>query len=151
MYEANQTSTSRFRNNRHKAVANILYTYNTVTSRLQRILGEKNLTLQQYNLLRILARLHPEPACNFAIRNQMFDSRSDVTRIVDRLIKEGLAVRKHCCQDRRKVDINITEKGLSLLEEMDRLNDKMDGIVSSLTHQELEELNRILEKVRSST
>ena len=145
--EVNQ---ARFRNNQHRAVANILYTYSNVASRLQRMLACYDLTLQQFNILRILQRQHPEPACNCKIREQMLDSRSDITRIVDRLIKEQFVTRKTCNDDRRKVSIAITPKGLKALENMDELNKKMDAIVTSLTNRELEELNRLLDKVRDS-
>ena len=79
----------------------------------------------------------------------MLDARSDITRIVDRLVKEELATRKHCSEDRRKVNIIITRKGLDLLARMDHLNEKMDGIVEPLTDREVVELNRLLDKIRS--
>lgn len=138
----------RYRNDRHRVVSNILYTSNSVAARLQKILNGSGLTLQQYNILRILSRQHPKPACNCTIREQMLDTRSDITRIVDRLVKEGLAVRKTCHNDRRKVSITITEKGFSLLEQIRRLHDEMDDITGLLTEQELLELNRLLDKVR---
>ncbi len=149
MIQEKEAAKSRYRNDRHKAVSNFLFTYSNVTSRLQKMLSEHNLTLQQFNILRILQRRYPEPSCNCAIRKQMLDARSDITRIVDRLVKEGLAIRKHCRDDRRKVNITITQKGLELLARMDDLNDKMDGIVSCLTDREVSELNRLLEKIRS--
>ncbi len=144
-----QVIQARFRNNRHRAVANILYSYNNVVSRMQRMLNEYDLTLQQYNLLRILNRQYPEPVGNCTIREQMFDARSDITRIVDRLIKENLAVRKLCDHDRRKVNITISEKGRLLLDRLEELNDQLDGIVDVLTEEEVDVLNRLLEKVRN--
>ncbi len=149
MIEEKEAIKMRFRNDRHKAVARFLFTYSSVTSRLQKMLGEHNLTLQQFNILRILQRQYPKPCCNNAIRKQMLDARSDITRIVDRLVKEGLASRKHCHEDRRKVNIIITQKGLEMLDRMDHLNEKMDGILASLTDREVAELNRLLDKIRS--
>lgn len=149
MNRHNEVNKERFRNNRHRTVANILYTYNNVALRLQKMLNGYNLTLQQYNILRILGRQYPEPACNCTIREQMFDSRSDITRIVDRLIKEGLVVRNPCGNDRRRVNITITEKGIGLLDRMEVITHKMDGIVGSLSDDELTELNRLLEKVHA--
>ncbi len=140
---------SRYRNDRHKAVASFLFTYSNVASRLQKMLNEHKLSLQQFNILRILQRQYPNPSCNFTIRKQMLDARSDITRIVDRLVKEGLAVRRNCSDDRRKVDITITQKGLDLLERTDHLNEKMDGIMACLTDGEVAELNRLLEKIRN--
>ncbi len=149
MIQENEATKARYRNERHKAVASFLYTYSNVTSRLHKMLNEHNLTLQQFNILRILQRHFPEPCCNNTIRKQMLDARSDITRIVDRLVKEELATRKHCSEDRRKVNIIITRKGLDLLARMDHLNEKMDGIVEPLTDREVVELNRLLDKIRS--
>ncbi len=146
----NEERSERFRNNRHKTVANILFTYNNVASRLQKLLNGYKLTLQQYNIMRILYRYHPEPACNLVIREQMLDARSDITRIVDRLIKEKLVNREVCHHDRRKVNIRLTPSGLKLLREMEHINEKMDRIASGLTEEELLELSRLLEKVRET-
>lgn len=149
MIQEKEATTSRYRNERHKAVASFLFTYSNVASRLQKMISEHGLTLQQFNILRILQRQHPHPTCNCTIRKQMLDARSDITRIVDRLVKEGLASRKHCHEDRRKVNIIITQKGLEMLDRMDHLNEKMDGILASLTDREVAELNRLLDKIRS--
>lgn len=148
--EKNDTTASpRYRNERHKAVAGFLFTYSSVVSRLQKILAEHKLTLQQFNILRILQRQYPEPACNCTIREQMLDTRSDITRIVDRLVKEGLAHRKNCHEDRRKVNITITQKGLETLASMKHVNEKMDGIMDCMSEKEVYELNRLLEKIRN--
>ncbi len=151
MIEEKEVVTTRYRNDRHKAVANFLFTYSNVGSRLQKMLSEHKLTLQQFNILRILQRQYPQPSCNCTIRKQMLDARSDITRIVDRLVKDELAVRKNCSDDRRKVNITITQKGLDLLARMDHLNDKMDGIMDCLTDGEVAELNRLLDKIRNHT
>jgi len=149
MIQEKEVTATRYRNDRHKAIANFLFTYSNVASRLQKLLSEHRLSVQQFNILRILQRQYPKPSCNCTIRKQMLDARSDITRIVDRLVKDGLAVRKNCSDDRRKVNITITQKGLALLARMDPLNDKMDGIMGCLTDDEVAEFNRILDKVRN--
>lgn len=140
---------SCYRNERHKGVANLLYTYNNVASRLQKLLSEYNLTLQQSHILCILNRYHPKPVCNCSIREQMFDARSDVTRIVDRLIKNGFVKRDISSIDRRKVNISLTDRGVDILNKMEPMRIKMDEIMSCLTEEELSEWNRLHEKVRS--
>jgi DNA-binding MarR family transcriptional regulator len=147
--EAPATIKMRYRNERHKAVSSFLFTYSSVASRLQKMLGEHDLTLQQFNILRILQRQYPEPSCNCTIRKQMLDARSDITRIVDRLVKEGFAVRRNCRDDRRKVNITITQKGLDTLARLDHLNEKMDSIMDCLTEGEVHELIRLLDKIRN--
>ncbi len=149
MPSVKQAARIKYRNEKHKAVAGLFLTCNNVASRLQRMLSEYNLTLQQYNILRILQRQHPDPSCNCTIREQLLVARSDITRIVDRLIKEDLVIRTTCRDDRRKVNIMITDKGMALLEQMRPLNDKMDHIVACLNSREVAILNRLLEKIRT--
>ncbi|MEX0927832.1 MAG: MarR family transcriptional regulator [Balneolales bacterium] len=144
----NEIKQTEFRNVYNRGIVNLIYTYNHVLAQLQGILHPRNLTLQQYNILNILKGHHPQSATNGLIRDRMLDKNSDVTRIVDRLIKEGLAKREHCSNDRRCVNIYITPKGLSLIEKMDVLSRDMDGILNKLSNQEAAELNRLLDKIR---
>lgn len=139
---------SSFNNERNRAIVNIIFTYNYVTASLQRFLQNHNLTLQQFNILKILRGQHPNRSTNGMIRERMLDKNSDVTRIVDRLIKEGLATRENCPNDRRCVNIFITKKGLALLEHLDTYSDEMDGILDKLTDQEAVDLNHLLDKIR---
>jgi len=76
---------------------------------------------------------------------------SDTSRIVDRLLLKGLVDKKVCTTDKRLVDITINEKGLELLERLDARNEELDCMVSStLSPQEAEELNTLLDKMRSA-
>lgn len=141
---------STFRNEHHKALVNLIYTYNYISGCLQRILHEKNVTMQQFNILRILRGAHPEPITNGTIRDRMLDKNSDVTRIIDRLIKDGYVTRKPCREDRRRVNISITQKGLDQLAEIDQVSCEMDKITNALSEQEAFELNALLDKIRNS-
>jgi DNA-binding MarR family transcriptional regulator len=137
-----------FRNENHRAVVNLLYTFNTVSNAIQHILNQEGLTMQQFNVLRILRGRHPEPATNTLIRDRMLDKNSDVTRIIDRLVKTGLVERTLCRGDRRRVDIVITGKGLEALKRIDKRNDEMDAIVGNLSEKEVGQLNSLLDKLR---
>ncbi len=143
-----EISQSSFRNERHKAVVNLIYTYGFVSGRLQEIIGAEGLTMQQFNILRILRGRHPEPCTNSHIKSRMLDKNSDVTRIVDRLIRNEMAERCSSKEDRRKVEITITDKGLSALSRLDDQNRIMDDIVSGLSNDEVEMLNALLDKIR---
>jgi DNA-binding MarR family transcriptional regulator len=137
-----------FRNEYHRATVNLIYTCSTLSSEIQKILGTEGLTMQQFNVLRILRGQHPEPATNSLVRDRMIDKNSDVTRIVDRLRKTGHVKRTLCRDDRRRVDIIITEKGLHVLEKMDERNDEMDAMMKKLSKQEISQLNTLLDKIR---
>lgn len=138
----------KFRNPHHKVLVNLFYTYGVLSSRVQSLLKSSGLTMQQFNILRILRGQHPDPVSNTAVKERLLDRNSDVTRIIDRLMRDGLVRRKSCSSDRRRVDITITEKGLELLEQIDRKSDEMDAIAATITSDEASRLNDLLDKIR---
>ena len=140
----------KFRNEYQKATINIIYTHNWLTTRHKRFLADHGITLQQYNVLRILRGQYPDSISTSAIRERMLDRSSDASRIVERIHKQGLVEKKVSALDKRLVDVKISSKGLKLLEKLDKQTEQMDQIVGSLTIEEAEELNRLLDKIRSS-
>src|SRR6185503_16802365 len=119
----------KFRNERHKAMVNILFTYGWVVERLKKFVSTQDITHQQFNILRILRGSHPTPLSTLQIRDRMIDKMSDTSRLVDRLLSKGLAKKIICKKDRRLVDVNITDKGLKLLQKLDESQDEMDSIL----------------------
>lgn len=142
-------STSKFRNEYHKAVVNLIYTHNWLMDSVKTIFDKGDITPQQYNILRIL-RGAKQPLSTLQIRQRMLDKMSDTSRIVDRLIKKELVQKMVCAADKRLVDVTITEKGLQLLEELDRYNVEMDAILKELSNDEVIILNGLLDKLRKS-
>jgi MarR family transcriptional regulator, 2-MHQ and catechol-resistance regulon repressor len=139
----------KFRNERHKAMVNVLFTYGWIIERLKIFVSSEDITHQQYNILRILRGSHPTPLSTLQIRDRMIDKMSDTSRLVDRLLSKGLAKKIICKKDRRLVDVNITDKGLKLLEKLDESQDEMDSILSNLTEKESTTLSKLLDKIRS--
>ena len=139
----------KFRNERHKAMVNILFTYGWVVERLKNIVSAEDITHQQFNILRILRGSHPTPLSTLQIRERMIDKMSDTSRLVDRLLSKGLAKKVICKKDRRLVDVNITDKGLRLLQKLDESQDEMDSILSNLTEKEAATVSKLLDKIRS--
>jgi len=137
-----------FRNLRQKSVINLIYTYNWVEYQLKELMAREDLTPQQYNILRILRGSDPQPVSTLQIRERMLDKMSDTSRIVDRLVLKGLAVKKSCKTDRRLVDVTISEKGKQLLAAMARHDAEMDDIVGKLSEKELQTFNDLLDKIR---
>src|SRR5574343_1417816 len=115
-------STSKFRNEYHKAVVNLIFTHNWLMDNVKKIFDKGDVTPQQYNILRIL-RGAKQPLSTLQIRERMLDKMSDTSRIVDRLIKKGMVEKKVSATDKRLVDVNISKKGLQLLERLDQKND----------------------------
>jgi DNA-binding MarR family transcriptional regulator len=141
---------NKFRNERHKAMINLLFTYGWAIERLKQFVSEEDITHQQFNILRILRGSHPTPLSTLMIRERMIDKMSDTSRIVDRLLSKGLVKKVICKKDRRLVDVTITEKGLKLLEKLDRKQDEMDGILNNLSEKEATNLSKLLDKIRAN-
>ncbi|MBK7669676.1 MAG: MarR family transcriptional regulator [Sphingobacteriaceae bacterium] len=139
---------SKFRSEFQKTIINIYYTNSYIFSKFQDLLSEYKLTVQQYNILRILRGQFPETASIGTIKERMLDKNSDITRIIDRLIIKQLAERKNSISDRRVAEIKITKKGLSLLKKMDLVDLKSDNILSHLNETDLKKLNELLDKIR---
>lgn len=140
---------SKFRNEYHKAMVNIIFTNNWIMERNKQIFDRGEITPQQYNILRIL-RGAKEPVSTLQIRQRMLDKMSDTSRIVDRLLKKELVKKVVCLTDKRLVDITITKKGLELLDQLDKYNDEMDNVLNKITPEEVHALNRLLDKIRNS-
>ena len=140
--------TTPFRSIRQRATVNLIFTHNWLVNEHREYLKGAGITLQQYNVLRILRGQHPHPISTSDIRDRMLDRRSDVSRIVDRLLKKNLITRKTCKQDKRLVDVSINQDGLDLLAELDVQGEMVEDLLSSLNDQEVEQLNSLLDKMR---
>lgn len=141
---------TKFRNEYHKAIINIVFTYNWTMERQKALFDTENITPQQFNILRILRGSAPNPISTLQIRERMLDKMSDTSRIVDRLILKGLANKKTNLTDKRLVDISITDAGLDVLKRLDFKNDEMDAILGKLNEEEIKTLNMLLDKIRNT-
>jgi DNA-binding MarR family transcriptional regulator len=139
----------RFINEQQKGLVNIIFTYNWMTERLKAIFERGDLTMQQFNILRIL-RGSDKPLSTLEIRERMLDKMSDTSRIVDRLVIKGLAKKVICKADKRLVDVTITDKGKKVLGKLDKYQDELDAILGGLTVAEAKTLNKLLDKIRNS-
>ena len=110
-------------------------------------LDAEDITPQQYNILRILKGSN-KPMSTMAIRERMLDKMSDTSRIVERILKKGLVEKRVCPSDKRLVDVTISQKGIAVLEKIDKSNDRLDSILQGLTTEEAAVLNQLLDKMR---
>jgi len=108
------------------------------------------LTLHQYNVLRILRGSQPSALPSGEIATRMISRDPDITRLVDRLEKRGLVARIRGRQDRRVVEVAITEKGLELLNGLDEHVDRFPrSMLGHLGPKRLEQLGVLLEQALS--
>ncbi len=140
---------TNFRNVFQKMGINIIYTANWLNERIASFLAKEDITLQQYNILRIL-RGSEVPLSTLQIRERMLDKMSDTSRIVDRLIVKDLVQKTACKADKRLVDITLTDKGINLVNKLDLYNDQIDATLKGLSEVEANTLNQILDKLRNA-
>ncbi len=139
----------KFKSPYQKASINLLYTSNWVYSAISSLLKPHHISPEQFNVLRILRGRYPDPASVTILNERMLDKMSNVSRIVEKLRHKELLTRTECPADRRQVDINITQKGLDLLNELDETNIETGaGAMANLSESEAEMLSTLLNKVR---
>ena len=139
---------SKFESEHHKSAVNLIYTYNWLTNLLKKKISKHHITLQQFNVLRILRGQYPNPATVNMIKERMLDKMSDASRITDRLIQKGMVTRCTNQADRRAVDILISKKGLDLLEKLDTGMNVADILKDNFTDADARQLNTLLDKFR---
>ncbi len=132
-----------------KTVVNLMYTTRIIEEAIAGVLQAYDITIQQYNVLRILRGQKGNPANLCTIQERMIDRSSNTTRLVDKLIKKEWVERRVCERNRRKVEIFITNNGLDVLQELDPvIDDNNKKIVSNLSFEQLEGLNGLLDLLR---
>ena len=139
---------SNFKSPYVKAMVNIFYTNSWLQTVQMEIFKPYDLTIPQYNVLRILRGQYPDPITVIAIIERMMDKMSNASRLVDKLLLKGLAMRTECPNDRRAVDVKITKKGLDLLIELDILQDSWENNLKGLSEEEALQLSDLLDKIR---
>jgi DNA-binding MarR family transcriptional regulator len=130
---------------------NLVRTVSFLTVDAEQVLKEHGLSEATYNILRILRGSGEAGRPSGEIGRDMVTRVPDVTRLVDRLEKMGLATRCRIEEDRRVVKVKISKAGLDLLARLDEpLRRIHKGQFTALTKAELAELNRLLVKARRS-
>ncbi|MBK7764300.1 MAG: MarR family transcriptional regulator [Bacteroidetes bacterium] len=130
-----------------KAEVGLLYLCYRLSSAKQGEFKKYNLTLQQFNILRILRGQFPKPANISLLRDRMLDKMSDASRLVDRLHKSGLVTKQTNDIDKRNADVVITEKALKLLREIDEVDKTHASSFDILSPEELANFNNLVDKI----
>lgn len=136
---------STFKNEKQKAIINILYTANWISSFQNEFFKPFGISPQQYNILKILKGAK-EPLKVQTIKDRMIERSPNATRLMDKLCAKQLIDRMPCEDDRRVVHIAITKDGEHLLEIIS--NEFYEALVEKLTTDEAQQLNKILDKMR---
>ncbi|AXO79415.1 MarR family transcriptional regulator [Olleya aquimaris] len=137
---------SKFENNKVKALLNVLYTANHITSLQNDFFKPFGLSPQQYNILRIL-RGAKKPIKVQTIKERMVERAPNLTRLTDKMCDKNLIKRIAYPEDRRVVLIEITEHGLDLLNKI-QPNNPLHNLLDNLTEDEAGQLSDLLDKMR---
>ena len=132
-----------------RVLLSLLYTEHIISERFSEILKPFDLSAEQFNVLRILRGQKGKPLNMSCIQERMIARTSNTTRLVDKLLAKEYVNRDTCNENRRKIEITITQKGLNILEQLDTIVEHFEKkAVSKLTSNELFVLTTLLEKIR---
>ncbi|MDR7129374.1 DNA-binding MarR family transcriptional regulator [Algoriphagus sp. 4150] len=137
-----------FKDPYNKLVVNLLYTHSYLVSAQNGVLKPFDLSPEQYNVLRILRGQNGVPITVSSIQDRMLNRMSNASRLVDKLKAKMLVERSECSNDRRQVDIMITEKGLQILDDLQVHMEGFNNQVINLTKEEVDTMNELLDKLR---
>ena len=141
--------TTRFTDERHRATLNLLYSSYWLKKHFSGSMKDLGLTMEQYNVLRILKGKHPDQMCVKDIGSRMIEKSSNVPRIIDKLLLKDLVQRGQSTEDKRETLVALTEKGLEQLAKANSsLNVSASGIIG-INEEEALQLNELLEKMRA--
>ncbi|WP_396633719.1 MarR family winged helix-turn-helix transcriptional regulator [Maribacter sp. R86514] len=130
-----------------RTLIHIALVANKIDEEIASVLKPFDVSIQQFNVLRILRGQNGKPANLSTINERMVTKMSNTTRLVDKLILKGLVNRTICLKNRRKVEIVITEGGLHMLSNIDGiLFEAEKKMLKNFDDTELQELNELLNK-----
>jgi len=133
---------------RSKTIIHLSLVQTKINETIHSALKPFDISLQQFNVLRILRGQKGVPANLNTINERMVTKMSNTTRLVDKLIIKDFVARQICQKNRRKVEIFITEIGLEALHEMDAVMTQTEHkLLEGFTENELTKLNELLHKL----
>ena len=138
----------KFSSIEHEGLLNLFIASNYLHSKLDTICNRYQITIAQFNVMRILKGAHPEGYPRGEIIRRMVEPAPDVTRLIDRLVKDGFVERYNTKEDRRLSLARITKKGINHLS---KINPEVDKFIlkysSTLSKPEKEMLSSICENL----
>lgn len=140
----------KFKSEFEKTAVNLIFTSNWFDLQQQKVLKPHGLTLAQYNVMRILRGQHPEVCTVNLIIDRMLDRMSNVSRIVDKLVTKQYVSRIPNKEDRRAVDVCITDQGLEILEKLDQSLNSLFKEINNFTEDECRQVNNFLDRFRGT-
>jgi len=136
---------------RQKAGINLLYTASWFNHAITHMLKPYGISVQQFNILRILRGQKGEPVALYIVTERMIDQMSNTSRLIDKLVSKGLEDRRQCPMDRRQVDLVLTIAGETLTNTAsEAVLEGTDALIGHMQNSDLEELSRLLDEMRNT-
>ena len=131
-----------------RTIIHLMLVNNHIQDVLTQALKPFDVSIQQFNVLRILRGQKDQPANLSTLNERMVSRMSNTTRLVDKLILKGLTARNTCPENRRKVEIRLTEEGTKALSKMDRAVERAEKeLMGALDTKEIIVLNKLLDQI----
>lgn len=131
-----------------KLITTIVKKGTEFTESIGQVLKEENITIQQFNVLRILRGRDGKPASLQDVSKDMLHANSNTTRVVDKLVSKNYVQRIQSPDDRRQIELTITCDGLKLLSRLDsKVNEREGELVAALDGKEMNLILNVLEKL----
>jgi DNA-binding MarR family transcriptional regulator len=140
---------AQFKNEFNKAIINIIYTSGWLNGIIGQRLKPFGISIQQFNILRILRGQHPKPVTIQLIQERMLDKMSNASRLVEKLRIKNMIQRTTCPDDRRAANVIITDAGLDVLKKIEEFDKTWDHDYKKLSDSDLNILNELLDNFRS--
>jgi len=132
------------------AIISLLYTSNKIFEEMNAVTKDFDVSIQQFNVLRILNGAKKNAVNMNYVQSRMIHKMSNTTRLIDKLVNKGLVSRDICKENRRKIDVKISQKGKNLLTKINNIVDsKEKELCSEFNNKELNELQRLLNKLNT--
>ncbi len=139
---------SSFHTDYEMAVLNIMYTSNWLSTSLDKVFKKHSILKQHFNVMRIVNGQHPKPCSPGYIIDVMLDKGRDLTRLIDKMVKLGYLTRTTRPDNRRMVDIHITEAGIEMTIQLKKEIEEVLMALCNIKEEEALTLSNLLDKVR---
>lgn len=148
MSDLDKAIKTKFENDKHRFVTNLIFTSNWIKNNFSDFLIPFEVSSQQFNILRILRGAGDWVSMN-DIKKLMIDKSPHTTRLTTKLLDKELVKRRRSVKDRRVVYVTITEKGLKLLIKIDKESKDQMAFLNKITIEEAQLVTEILDKMRN--
>jgi len=138
-----------FSSRHEEAAISLMRTADLIRRLVGSVVEPHDITIQQYNVLRILRGAGEQGLPTLEIAERMIEQTPGITRLIDRLEEKKLVDRQRCDQDRRRVWCRITASGLSLLASLDEPVRASIGSLATLSARDLTQLVEQLDRARA--